>query len=299
MREMNRYPLSALRAVEAAGRLGTLSKASDALGVTPGAISQHIRRVEKQVGRALFERTPRGLAPTPSGAALLHSLSVAFRDIARALQEAEGGNECALTVSVAPVLASKWLVPRLTGFHEANPKIRLRIDATSELIDFDVSDVEVGVRGGKGPWPRTRAEKLAELRLFPVCSPKIARRITTLEDLAAIPSIVDYGSPKRWSQWLCAHGAPDLKLARGPTYSDAGLCLEAAIAGQGVAMAWSTLAMDALRSGLIRSPFPAPLPSGEYYWLVSRTSGALGSEGRSFARWIRRKLLEDIGGGEM
>src|SRR4051812_31874973 len=241
MRNLNRYPLSALRALEAAGRLGGLAKAAEELGVTPGAISQHLRRIEDQLGRSVFERTSRGLRPTAAGAALLRALTSAFREIAQALEEAEVRTGSTLTVSVAPVLAAKWLVPRLSRFHADHPEIRLRIDAAVELVDFDVTDIDAGVRVGKGPWPRTKAEKIIELRLFPVCSPQLAERLKTLDDLAEVPAIADYGSPGRWRQWLNGQAAPGLELRQGPTYSDAGLCLEAAIAGQGVAMAWPTL----------------------------------------------------------
>ena len=295
MRNLNRYPLSALRAVEAAGRLGGLAKAAEELGVTPGAISQHVRRIEDQLGRSLFERTPRGLRPTSAGAALLRTLTSAFRDMAQALDKAEARTGSTLTVSVAPVLASKWLVPRLSRFHANHPEIRLRIDAAVDLVDFDVSDIDAGVRVGKGPWPRTKAEKIVELRLFPVCSPKLAERLKTFDDLAKLPAIADHGSPGRWRQWLTGQGRGDLELRPGPTYSDAGLCLEAAIAGQGVAMAWPTLAVDALRAGLVRAPFPQPVPAGEFYWLVTGASRAASPPLRAFGRWLRDALASDAG----
>ena len=203
--------------------------------MTVGAVSQHIRNAEAQLGRSVFERTPRGLRATPVGVQLLASLTHGFQEIARAVAAAEARPSAVLTVSVAPVLAAKWLVPRLTRFYAAHPGLQLRIDASSQLVDFEVSDVDGGVRVGAGPWPNVLVE-LAGLELFPVCSPALAAQIRGLEDLRGLPIIRDHGSPGRWPQWLAARGRADLPLHAGPIYSDAALCLEAAIARQGVAM---------------------------------------------------------------
>jgi DNA-binding transcriptional LysR family regulator len=293
MDSLNRYPLVALRAVEAAGRRGSLAKAADELGVTPGAVSQHIRKVEAQLGRKLFERTARGLRPTAVGAPLIEALTRGLQDIARAVAAAEARRGTGLTISVAPVLAAKWLVARLTRFHAAHPEIALRIDASTELVDFDASDVDAGVRVGVGPWSGVRAERLAGLSLFPVCSPAVAEQIGGLDDLTRLPIIRDHGSPGRWPLWLAARGAPDLPLAAGPVYSDAGLCLEAAIAGQGVTMAWPTLAADALKSGVVRAPFAGSVDAGESYWLVASAARSPSAAARAFARWLKAELAAD------
>jgi LysR family glycine cleavage system transcriptional activator len=291
MESLSRYPLVALRAVEAAGRRGSLARAAEELGVTPGALSQHIRKVEAQLGRKLFERTARGLTPTAVGAPLIESLTRGLQEIARAAAEARRGS--GLTISVAPVLASKWLVQRLTRFHAAHPEIALRIDASTELADFYDSDIDAGVRVGVGPWPGVRAERLAGLALFPVCSPAMAERVRSVDDLARVPIIRDHGSPGRWRLWLAGQGAPDLPLAAGPVYSDAGLCLEAAIAGQGVTMAWPTLAADALKSGVVRVPFAGSVDAGESYWLVASAARAPSAAARAFARWLKAELAAD------
>lgn len=293
MESLNRYPLVALRAVEAVGRLGGLAKAADELGVTVGAVSQHIRKVEAQLGRSVFERTPRGLRPTAAGAPLLDSLTRGFHEIARAVGAAEARPSSILTVSVAPVLATKWLVPRLTRFYAAHPGLGLRLDATSELVDLDASDIDAGVRVGTGPWPNVRAEKLAGLHLFPVCSPALAERIHGLEDIRGLPIIRDHNSPTRWSAWLAGEGAPDLPLGAGPIYSDAGLCLEAAIAGQGLAMAWPTLAADALKAGVLRAPFSRRVATQEAYWLVTSAIRTPSANVRAFAGWLRAELAAD------
>src|SRR5271157_661136 len=293
MESLNRYPLGALRAIEATGRLGSLAKAAAELGVTTGAVSQHIRKAELQLGRNVFERTSRGLRPTPAGAQFLGSLTRGFQEIARAIASAEMRPSTVLTVTVAPVLAAKWLVPRLTRFYAAYPGVQLRVDASIQVVDLDASDIDVGVRVGTGPWPSVRAEKLASLDLFPVCNPALAARIQTLDDLRRVPIIRDHGSPAWWPLWLAEQGYADLPLNVGPIYSDAGLCLEAAIAGQGVAMAWPRLAADAIKSGLVRSPFSKRVASGQFYWLATSAARSPTANIRAFGRWLRAELAAD------
>ncbi len=169
------------------------------------------------------------------------------------------------------MLAAKWRAPRLTRFYAAHPGVPLRIDASVELAYLDASDIDAGLRVGTGPWPNVRAERLAGLDLFPVCSAALAERIQGVDDLRNLPAIRDRGSPGRWRQWLAGQGTPDLPLGGGPVYSDAALCLEAAIAGQGVALAWPTLAVDALRSGCL-SGLPAPRRLGQSVALVTPTA---------------------------
>jgi LysR family transcriptional regulator, glycine cleavage system transcriptional activator len=293
MRYLNRYPLAALRALEAVGRLGHLAEAAEELGVTPGAVSQHLRKVEAQLGRVLFERSARGLIPTAAGTRLLSALTGGFAEIERGLEQAEGRLGESLTVSVAPVLASKWLVPRLNQFYASNPGLQLRIEASTTLVDFDLSDVDAGVRVGKGPWPGARAERLDQLSFFPICCPALANRLSSVDELTRIPVIVDHGSPGRWPSWLKGVGRPDLQLAPGPIFSDAGLCLDAVIAGQGVALAWPTLAADALKAGLVVAPFSGRVATDEFYWLVSSARRTPSAKVRRFAAWLKATLAAD------
>ncbi|MDQ0395348.1 LysR substrate-binding domain-containing protein [Labrys monachus] len=287
-----RHQLNALRAVEAAGRLGSMAKAAEELGVTVGAVSQQVHKAERRLRQPLFVRGPKGLVPTAFGAPLLAGLSRGFGEIARALSAAEGRAEHVLTVSVAPVFAAKWLVPRLARFRDLRPDLQVRIDASVELVDFAASDVDVGVRIGTGPWPHVRAAHLLDHGLFPACSPALAARIGGLDDLARVPIIRDHNSPAGWPTWLAGHGRAGMTLGPGPIFSDASLCLDAAVAGQGVMMAWRVLAQDALRDGRLVSPFPRPVPTGRSYWLVTSDRERASAKVKAFESWIRAELKE-------
>ncbi len=130
---LNSVHLNGLRAVEAVARCGSLAKAADELGVSPSAISQQIGRTEKQIGRTLFERRPGGLVATEFGSDFAARLSVGFRELAQAVAMADDRSANTLIVSVAPALASRWLVPRLSRFFALYPEILIRIDASTTL----------------------------------------------------------------------------------------------------------------------------------------------------------------------
>jgi LysR family transcriptional regulator, glycine cleavage system transcriptional activator len=290
MRNLSRFHLTGLRAVEAAGRLGTLRAAADELGVTIGAVSQQILKAEEQFGRPLFERLPKGLRPTPFGQDILKYLTAGFVEISAGLAFAERRRDDVLTVSVAPVFASKWLVWRLQRFHEQNPDIRIRIDADVALVDPDTSDVDVCIRVGWGNWPHVKAEKLIDQLIFPVCSPLLGKRLRTPSDLAAVPIIREPTPMFGWNAWLGPNGLDDSILGDGPVFSDASLCLDAAVAGQGVFLAWETLAGDAMSFGRLSAPFPDRYATGIAYWFVTSRTLPQTRAVKAFHDWLKAEL---------
>jgi LysR family transcriptional regulator, glycine cleavage system transcriptional activator len=290
MRNLNRYHLNGLRALEAAGRLGSLRAAADELGVTVGAVSQQILKAEGQFGRPVFERHPKGLRPTPFGHEVLNSLSAGFAEISAAIASAERRRDGVLTVSVAPVFASKWLVWRLQRFHDRFPDIRVRIDANVALADPNTSDVDVCIRVGRGNWPNVRMEKLIDQHVFPVCSPLLAERLRKPADLAAVPIIREPTPMFGWDAWLMPNGLGETILGDGPVFSDASLCLDAAVAGQGAFLAWETLACDAIAFGRLTAPFPDRYATGISYWFVTPRSTPPTRVVSAFRDWLRAEL---------
>ena len=294
MKNLNGVHLSGLRAVEAVGRLGSLRAAADELGVTVGAVSQQVLKTEHQLGRALFERRPKGLVPTAHGNEILPRLTTGMSELAAAVGLARRARDDSLTVSVAPVFAEKWLVWRLKDFNDAHPEIRVRVDATISLIDPNTSDVDVCIRVGRGGWPSVAADKLIDHRVFPVCSPALVRQLRAPADLASVPIIRDAGEMFSWNTWLEPNGLDDSILGSGPTFSDGSLCLDAAIAGQGVFLAWETLACDGLNAGRLAAPFPDRYPTGLAYWFVAAEHARTSRAVRDFQAWLRRELTESL-----
>lgn len=290
MRNLNRIPLGALRAVEATGRLGSLRAAADELGVTIGAVSQQIQKAERQLDRTLFERRPNGLSPSPTGAEILPRLTAGMRELSAAVALAEHTQENVLTVSAPPVFAGKFLVWRLNHFTETHPDIRIRLEATMVMVDPDTADIDICIRIAREPGPGIHAEKLLEHRVFPVCSPQLASRISQVTDLAQVPVIRDSGALFGWHVWLEPNGLDETILQNGPVYSDASLCLDAAIAGQGVFLAWETLACDALSAGRLVAPLPGRYPTGDIYWFIKAERARKSPAVRDFEIWLRSEL---------
>jgi DNA-binding transcriptional LysR family regulator len=254
MKDLNSVHLNGLRAVEAAGRHGSLQAAAEELGVTIGAVSQQVIKTEKQLGRVLFERSPRGLVATPYGETLLPRLTAGFEVLDKAVATARKRDETFLTISVAPVFAARWLVSRLDRFAARHPDIRLRIDATTSLVNLEASDVDIGIRVGRGNWPGARVELLLEQQVFPVCSPAMAEKLREPEDIVSVPAVIDAHSMFTWETWLCEVGLAGSQMIVRHSFNDASLCLDAAIAGQGVMLAWQTLAGTSIADGRLVMP---------------------------------------------
>ncbi|MET1413583.1 LysR substrate-binding domain-containing protein [Roseibium sp. HPY-6] len=295
MKNLNRIHLSGLRAVEAVARLGSIKSAADELGVTVGAVSQQVQKTEAQLGVQLFERRNRLLLPTAHMLAMQSHLTSAMSSLSTAIATTERGREDALTISVAPVFAGKWLVWHLKAFNKAHPGIRVRVEATVDLVDPDTSDVDLCIRVGQGPYPGVNAEKLLNQRVFPVCSPALARHIKEPADIGKLPVIRDPGQLFSWKTWLDLFGLTENILQDGPTFSDGSLCLDAAIAGQGVFLAWETLAVYAVKSGQVIAPFPQRPATGLGYWLISGRTAPRTRAKQSFGDWLKKELQASIG----
>ncbi|RVD32649.1 MAG: LysR family transcriptional regulator [Mesorhizobium sp.] len=287
---LNRVHLNGLRAVETVARLGSLAAAAGELNVSASAVSQQIKRTEKQPGQALFERTPGGLVPTEFGALFTARLGAGFRELAQAVAMADEASQCTLVVSVAPAFASKWLLPRLSRHFARHPNVLLRIDASGRVADLDHSDIDVGIRMGDGKWPGVRAELLLAQEVFPVCTPSIAARLHSIEDLAQTCAITDERSMISWDSWFAAAGVSPVTFLKGARFTDPMLCLESAIAGHGVMLAWQLLTADALADGRLVAPFGVRAESGLGYWMVTSATKGESRKVRDFKAWIREEI---------
>lgn len=294
MRNLNKVHLSGLRAAEAVGRLGSLKAAAQELGVTVGAVSQQIQKIESQLGFILFERKPRGLSPLPSAQPVLAQLTNGMSALSTAIEMTERGRTDALTVSAAPVFAGKWLVWHLKQFSRAHPGIKVRVEAAVELTNPTISDVDLCIRVGRGPYPGLHSEVLLKQRIFPVCSPSLAAHFKTPDDMFKLPVILDPDQMFSWNDWLEATGRSGQALQEGPSFSDGALCLDAAVAGQGVFLAWETLAYYALASGQLVRPFPEMVETDISYWLLRSPHHPYDGPVRAFSEWIREELPNSL-----
>lgn len=288
-------PLNAVRAIEIVARRGALAPAAEELGVTPGAVSQHLRRAEERLGLELFERTPQGLKPTAALRQILPQLSSGFTALADAVGSLRAGNENVLTLTVGSVFASRWLIWRIAKFNKLHPEIEIRLVVTGNMIDLVHSDIDVGIRFGRGKWAGLKAELVGGARYSPVAAPPLAKLLRSPADLAKVPLIRDTASMLPWEPWFAAAGTPPIELA-GPRYDDPALAFDAAISEQGVLMAVDMMSADAVSDGRLVRPFDVSVESELGYWLIVAEGRREPKKVRLFREWLRAEVPDSAEG---
>lgn len=301
MKNLNAIPLSALRVIEAVARTGSLTRAADEMGVTPGALSQRLAKAEEALGQPLFLREAQGMRPTEACARVASRLSQSMAGLSSVVADLRN-EQCndVVTVTVAPIFASRWLIWRIGAFTAAHPQISLRLLPSAEVVDLDRSDVDAAIRFRRSPRAGTNVAegevKLLDQRVFPVCSVDLAATIKSPRDLVSLPVIRENDRLAGWAEWLAAHGLSPSDLRPGPTYADASLCLDAAMLGQGVFMAWQTLASDAVARGQVVAPLPGHWETGASYWFAASKWSARNPAVRKFRDWLLAEMAKSFGG---
>lgn len=287
-------PLQALRAFEAAARLGSLTKAAEALSLTHGAISHQIKALESELGVPLTERAGRGIRLTDDGERFAARVRDVLADLADAVREArERSNPRQFRVSVLPSFALRWLLPRSANFRAAHPDIDLDIRSSMALADFRRDDVDCAIRLGGGNYPGLTTEHLFDEDYFPVCSPrfnggKLPRRPEDLAGVTLLRSPDEY-----WKPWLEAAGLDWPEPQRGPAFNDSSLILQAAADGLGVALARSSLLANDIRNGVLVRLFDLSVPSPSKIWLVYPPRLAQSPKLLAFRSWLHDELAAD------
>ncbi|WP_425407614.1 LysR substrate-binding domain-containing protein [Hwanghaeella sp.] len=248
-------PLNALRAFDAAGRLGSFSGAAEEMNVTHAAISRHVRGLEKRLGVQLFRTVPRGVELTEAGARYLDEVRPAFDRIAEATEALTTKVEGLVTVSVEGTFAQKWLMPRLGGFHAAYPEIELRIDASSRLADIEHYEADLAIRYSYRTWPELKSDHIVRSTVFPVGAPSMVPDGGVPKDPRDLLQfrLLHEDRGEGWAQWFRTAGVPDVRLppVSGPLASI--LAIEGALSGQGLALiSYELIAADVDAGRLIR-----------------------------------------------
>jgi DNA-binding transcriptional LysR family regulator len=289
-------PLNALRAIEIVARRGALAPAAEELGVSIGAVSQHLRRAEERLGMELFERTPAGLRPTPALKAALPQLTAGFAALQDGLGSLRGSDESVLNLTVGSVFASRWLIWRINKFTALNRDIEVRLNVTAAMLDLSQPDVDCGIRYGHGQWPGVNAELVGGTAYQPVCAPVVAERLKTPDDLAHVPVIQDETTMLSWDAWRAEVGLdPGIKLS-GPVYSDASLAFDASISEQGVLMAADMMSADAVSDGRLVRPFEHSVDGPQGYFLVVAKGRRESRKLRAFREWLRVEVPASVRG---
>lgn len=289
-------PLSSLRAFEAAARHLSFTAAAEELAMTQAAVSYQIRLLEERIAVRLFDRSKRKVRLTEAGSRLAPVVTRSFNAMRDAVSELRQDDDNVLTVSALSSFSTNWLVPRLGDFQNRHPDIVIRLDVRTELVDFDLEPVDVGIRSGKGVWPGVRAHKLRDVVFTSMLSSRLRDRLGDSPrpaDLLKLP-IVD-PTDDWWPVWFASVGIsdPEIPAGGGLRVLTQHLAGRAAIAGQGVAILEPTLFAEELASGLLVMPFEQQATRGQSYWLVHSEAKSQSHKIKLFRKWIDDRLAAD------
>lgn len=293
--------LNALRAFEASARHQSFSLAAQELNVTPAAVGQLVRTLEDWLGSPLFVRSTSGrarLVTTEVAEQALPDIRAGLERLAVGLERLRSGSAGGvLTVTVSPAFAAKWLLTRIERFQAAWPETDLRLDTSLKPVDFVAQRIDVGVRYGRGQWPGLAAEKLMDEEVYPVCAPALLTTATLQApgDLRGQVLIHDQSVDTStgfasWQAWLRHAGVQGVPTDRGLRINNSAAVLQAAIDGQGVALARSVMAHDDLAAGRLVRLFPqVRLESALAYYVVYRPECIAQPKVAAFRDWLLRE----------
>jgi LysR family transcriptional regulator of beta-lactamase len=281
---LSEISLNPLRAFEAAARHLSFTRAAEELCVTQAAVSHQVRRLEDHLGAALFRRTTRGLVLTDEGAVLAPTVGEAFGRIERVMGALAGGAAReVLTVGVVGTFAIGFLVERLTDFRVQHPFVDLRLMTNNNKVDLWTDSLDFAIRFGAGAWHGAQAELLMPAPITPLCSPATAAQLRHPGDLEKFTLLRSYRA-QDWPAWLAAAGVPQLS-ARGPMFDASTLMIQAAILGDGVALAPASMFRRDLNLGTLVQPFSLEVDAGAY-WLTRLISKPTTRAMDAFQSWL-------------
>jgi LysR family transcriptional regulator of beta-lactamase len=273
-----------LRAFEAAARHLSFTRAADELCVTQTAISHQVKGLELRLGVALFRRSNRGLKLTDEGVALAPTLFEAFGAIDRLFEQFEaGGVREVLTVSAVGTFVVGALLERLPAFRAAHPLVDLRISTNNNKVDVVAEGLDYAIRFGDGAWHGCEAELICEAPMSPLCAPQLAEQLREPADLLRLPLLRSY-RPQDWLAWFKSAGLDAVNL-RGPLFDSSLIMVQAAIRGEGVALAPYGLFRREIDAGQLVRPFPVEVEVGGYWltWVKTRPRSAAME---AFGNWL-------------
>ncbi len=286
-------PLASLRGFEAAARLGSFSKAADELNMTQSAISHQIRVLEEFFEQPLFIRTNRTVELTDAGVDFMQTAVKTLDLLSDGVKRLEFYKKPgSVVIATAPGFASKWLVPRLPLLKEAYPEVDPWIIPVGDMMDLNHAEVDFVLWYGDGDWPGATVEKLFDDAVTPLYAPSLVKAggaPATAADIARFPLFHDERR-EDWNAWFGAVGVENIDVISGINFSDFGLSLDAALAGQGAVLGSTILAASYLKSGELVMPFKTVLPTSDTYHMVYLPRHLARPAVKQFYDWLHSQL---------
>ncbi|MBS0395221.1 MAG: LysR family transcriptional regulator [Proteobacteria bacterium] len=288
--------LPSLGVFAVAARHQNFAHAAEELHLTASAVSHHVRQLERTLGVVLFQRHARGVVLTPGGRALADAATGALSDleaVAHSLRRPERG-VTTLTVATLHSLTYCWLLPRLSRFTAAHPKVRFKFETSVALARFDDAGPDLAIRYGVGHWPGLTAHHLMSEELLPVAAPTLAglERVRVPEDILRLPLVHDLGL-QGWPEWFRAAGVHGVRIPEMHIFTESTDSVLAAARGLGATLTRSRIGAPYLRSGeVVRLPGPS-LKARFAYYAVHPAHRRPGSMLAAFIEWLQHEARAD------
>jgi len=291
----NHIPVVLLRSFEAAARTHSITKAASELFLTPSAVSHAVRKLETQLGTSLFQREGRTVQLTPDGEALMLYVGRGFDNLRRGIEAISGSTPERLRLHCAPSFAAQWLTPRLSSFLSRHPNIELHLSADTDYLRFQHHEFDADIVFDHRPTDGLCALPLGNESITPLCSPALARRIKTSEDLLKLPLIDSYNRQVRWMQWFADNGVSSPTI-RGLSFDRNFLCIRAAVDGLGVALESLLLAEQEIAEGKLVAPLSTKTVDIEAcnHTLVFPLTATTKRSLHYFINWLGSELNMDL-----
>lgn len=285
--------LHGLLLFEASARHLNFSKAGEELGITQSAVSHAVKQLEETLGHALFLRENRALTLTTQGQRLFASVAQGFGSIAQTVGDISAADEKdTLVIACSTIMATEWLLPRLGRLRDRLPNLRVEMRRFDRDPDLMAQGIDVQLRLGDGVWPDYEAIQLWPEEIHAIASPAYlaAHPLRSPDDLTHHRLIL-YVDPLRfrlgWAEWLRALGVePERRLPVALQVNDSLLALQAAIAGEGVALGWSASIDRALAEGCVVKALPLSLRTGRHFYILTPKTIRPRRSVRLFVEWL-------------
>lgn len=287
--------LVAIHAFEAAARLGSFAAAARELGTTAASVSYHVRRLEAQVGVALFDRRPHRVQLTGPGALVAEEAMRAFAALRATFVRAAELDAASLRLTTLPTLGATWLTPKLGRFRDRHPEIRIDLDLSVDAQDLAAGGFDAAIRNGHGRWPGLRAQHLLPAIFMPLCTPELKAAAAGLADPDRRLEVPLLGRRDWWSLWYRALGCERAPAADrfGANLSTEHLDVTAALAGQGVAIGSPILFRAELEAGRLVPAHETVAADGRGFWLTYPVAREGSDKIRRFREWLCDEAAAD------
>jgi len=286
-------PLVAVRAFEAVARHLSVTRAAEELHVTPAAVSHQIRVLEQFLGADLFVRSHRQLSFTLRGKRYFDLVSGIFNVLRLATDAVrQPAGKTAVKVRAKTSFSLRWLIPRFSKFYASHRDIDIELSISNAPVNFDVDDLDFAIRLGNGEWAGCVAERLVPNVISPVCSPALLKGKSTpisVAELADYPLLKSVQPERRddWVDWLKIHDGHQPDHNSYLAYEGSAVTYQAAIEGQGIAMAQLALVQQDLIEGRLIRPLSGTLDRGNFtFYLIYPASRMMRVEMQRFRDWL-------------